>query len=587
MPAETDPATATATATAGPSPPDRTHDHAACDVLVVGSGASGLTAAATAAIHGLSVIVTEKADVFGGTTALSEGMIWIPANHQAKAAGIADTAEAALAYITETAGPGFDPARARAFVTEASRMLAFVERHTHLRYILAPGSFDYHPELAGALTGGRSLNPAVFDGRRLGAAFPRLRSPLATTMILGGMSIAGEDVGHFFRLTRSWTSVVHVAGMMLGHFFDRLRGYARGTRIGNGNGLVAALVLTLIERGVPIWTDAPVTELIVEQGRVSGARLVRTGRPFEVRASRGVVLACGGFTASDALRERFFPHVSEGKNHQRIAPRTNTGDGLALAQKSGAALRHDQIQPAAWSPVSRVPRPDGSTVPFPHYIDRAKPGIIAVDRRGRRFVNEADSYHMFVPAMVAACRDDPAVEVFLVADHAAIRRYGLGVVPPKPGRLGPHLRSGYLIAADSLRALAASLAIDADGFDATVRAFNDGAARGEDPAFARGVSAYNRANGDPDHRPNPSLGALATPPFYAVRLVPGDIGTFTGLSTDTRARVLDKDEQPLPGLYAVGNDMASPMGGAYPGAGITIGSGMTYGFIAANHLARA
>jgi succinate dehydrogenase/fumarate reductase flavoprotein subunit len=244
-------------------------------------------------------------------------------------------------------------------------------------------------------------------------------------------------------------------------------------------------------------------------------------------------------------------------------------------------------EPAAWTPVSLVPQADGSApLPFPHFIDRCKPGYIAVDRRGRRFANEADSYHDFVPRLIAACQDDAAAEAWLVTDHRALRRYGIGVVPPAPLPIGRYLDSGYLVRAVTPAALAAQLGIDAAGFERTLDAYNRNAEQGIDPEFGKGSNAYHRFGGDPAQQPNPNLAPIRTPPFYAVKLVPGDLGTFLGLRTDARARVLDVNERAIAGLYAVGNDSASVMGGTYPGAGITIGPALTFGYIAARDLAQ-
>jgi succinate dehydrogenase/fumarate reductase flavoprotein subunit len=555
-----------------------------CDVLVIGSGAGGLTAAATARELGLDVLVVEKADVIGGTTALSEGMIWVPANGHAKRAGIADSPSAALEYISNATGNFFDSARAEAYVEAAPAMLDFVERRFGLRFALATGSCDYMSELAGACHGGRAFDPEPFDGRRIGDDFRRLRNPLATTMIFGGMTITGWDLPHFLKVFRSARSTVHVMRTLGRYLWDRLQGYSRGTRIGGGNALVAHLLLNLRQRGVPIWTSAPAVELMREGSRVVGAKISNEGTSKEVRARRAVILACGGFPASDELKREFYPHVRAGKNHVRLAPACNTGDGIRLAQAIGGQFSTALAQPASWAPVSLVPQADGSVVPFPHFIDRNKPGFIIVDRRGRRFANESDPYHLIVQAMVAASAADQVIEAFIIADHPSIRCHSIGVVPPAPGRIGPHLRSGYLMRGHTLDQLAAALGIDAKALARTVERFNEHAAHGRDPDFGRGQSAYNRASGDGAHGPNPALGPLTAAPYYAVRIVPAELGTFFGLATNRHAQVLDRSGAPIPGLYAAGNDAASVMGGAYPGAGITIGPAMTFGFVAARHI---
>jgi succinate dehydrogenase/fumarate reductase flavoprotein subunit len=304
-----------------------------------------------------------------------------------------------------------------------------------------------------------------------------------------------------------------------------------------------------------------------------------------IRARKGVVLACGGFPANDELRARLYEHVAAGKNHQTLAPAENTGDGIKLGRMLNVAVVEGQAQPAAWVPISLVPQPDGTTIPFPHFIDRGKAGYIAVDKRGRRFINEAMSYHDFVPAMVEACRDDLEVHSYLICDTTAIRAYGLGAAPPLPGRLGPHIASGYIKQADTLAALAAQCGIDEQGLSRTVALLNEGAPKGEDPEFGKGTDPYQRFNGSIGHGPNPCVAAIERAPFYAIRLVPGDIGTFIGMRTDAHARALDTAGQPVSGLYVVGNDAASFMGGTYPGAGITLGPALVFGHLAARHIA--
>ncbi len=561
-------------------PPSAT---ASPDVLVIGSGAAGLTCAFVAAELGLSVRVIEKAPVIGGTTAYSEGMIWVPASARALAAGVADTKDAALDYMRRVTGNLFDEARARAMLDAGPEMLAFVEARSHARFDLALGSCDYLSELPGACRGGRAFDPASFDGRKLGPMFKRLRRPLPTTTIFGGMMIPGEDFGHAFKVLRSARSTARMARRLARYAADRATGWGRGTRLGGGNALVAALVLSLHERGIAVETDVRATALLRENGRVAGAQ-VETANGAETIRARATVLACGGFPASDAMKRTHYAHLRAGKNHNRLAPEANTGDGIRMAEAAGGVFDARLMQPAAWAPVSLVPQPDGSRVPFPHFVDRNKPGFIIVDVRGRRFVNEGEAYHVIVPAMVKACAEDARVEAFVVADHPAIRRYSLGVVPPFPGRTGPHLKSGYLARGATPKELAAALGIDGAGLDATIARFNAGARLGEDPEFGRGTTAYNRANGDARHAPNPSLGPLETSPFYAVRIEPAELGTFFGLKTDAHARVLGADGAAVPGLYAIGNDMASVMGGAYPGAGITVGAAMTFAYIAAQHI---
>ncbi len=555
-----------------------------CDVLVVGSGAGAFAAAITARHHGLDVLMVEKEPLFGGTTCYSAGVIWIPGSAQAKAAGIEDSAAEALRYLESIAGNRLDRARAEAFLATGPEMLAFLETNTPVRYGIVPTWADYEPDLPGGSNGGRSLAPDVFDGRRLGARFDRLRPPLESMMLLGGMMVGRTDLPHLYNMLRVPKSAWHAARMFARYGRDRLA-WKRGTRLANGNGLIAALALSAEEKGIPLWLEAPLTSLVQEEGRVAGAIVRKEGRDIEIRARRGVVLACGGFAGDAALKARLYAHVAAGRGHQSLPPATNSGDGIRIATGAGAAFHEDVHFAAAWTPVSHLPQPDGTKLPYPHFIDRGKPGYIAVDRRGRRFVNEAKSYHVFVPAMIEACRGDAEAECWNICDHTAIRRWGLGAAPPRPARLKPYLASGYIIASATPEELARRLGIDPVGLVTTIRTYNEGARQGVDHEFGRGTDAYQRFNGAAGHLPNPCVAPLDRPPYYAVRLIPGDIGTFAGLRTDASARVLDKEGQPIGGLYAAGNDMASVMGGTYPGAGITIGPALTFGYIAGRHLA--
>jgi len=560
-------------------------DDLTCDVLIAGSGASGFAAAVTAAARGLDVLMVEKEPLFGGTTAYSAGVAWIPGSRQAQAAGIVDRSEAALDYLQSEGGNRLDRARAEIFVSRAAEALAWIEDNTHAQYMLSPGWPDYHPDSPGGSQGGRSLGPRPFDGRRLGARFEQLRPPLATMMIMGGMMIGREDLPAFYTMRRSARSALHVAKLTGRYLRDRALGYRRGTRLSNGNALVAALALSAFERGVRLELEAPIQELIIEGDTVRGAVIGTRDGSRRVIARGGVVLACGGFPGSDALRARFFDHARDGHAHRSAAPATNSGDGFLLGARAGVAVVADQKHAAAWTPVSLVPQPDGSSIPFPHFFDRGKAGVIAVDRRGARFCNEANSYHDFVPALVEACRGDDSIACHLICDADAIARSGLGRVPPKPGRVEPHVRSGYLQRADTLAALAAQCGIDAAGLEATVARLNAGAGRAVDEEFGRGSNAYQRFGGTIGHGPNPCVAPVAKPPFYAVKLIPGDIGTFIGLRTDAASRALDASGDAIEGLYAVGNDAASFMGGAYPGAGITIGPALVFGHLAALDIA--
>jgi len=423
-----------------------------------------------------------------------------------------------------------------------------------------------------------------FDGRELGEHIKDLGAPLPELTVFGMMLGSGKEIIHFMRATKSLTSAIYVAKRLSRHFRDVLR-YGRGMTLTNGNALAGRLAKSALDLKIPLWLSSPVRELIVENGAVRGAHIMREGRTIEVRARRGVVLACGGFPHDVARRKRMFPHAPTGAEHFSPGPVGNTGDGLRLAESAGGRVEDRLPNAAAWVPVSLTTRKDGSRGVMPHFIDRAKPGVIAVMRDGRRFANEGNSYHDFVQAMAKAAKPGEEIAAFLICDHKTLRKYGLGCVPPFPMPLGHHLRAGYLLRGASLAELAATAGIDAKALGETVAQFNAVAVEGRDPAFGKGSRAYNRYQGDALHGPNPCVAPLEDGPFYAIKMVIGDLGTYAGIVTDANARALDADGGVIPGLYAAGNDMASIMGGNYPGAGITLGPALTFGYIAGRHLA--
>jgi succinate dehydrogenase/fumarate reductase flavoprotein subunit len=388
------------------------------------------------------------------------------------------------------------------------------------------------------------------------------------------------------RAFRSLESFLFVARRLGRHFLDVLH-HGRGMTLTNGNALAGRLARAAMDLDVPVWLSSPVRELVVEGGRVVGVIVEREGERLRVDASRGVVLACGGFPHDVERRKALFPHAPTGREHYTPSPESNTGDGLKLAEAVGGWVDATIPNAAAWVPTSVTVRKDGSAGVMPHFIDRAKPGVIAVTRKGARFTNEANSYHDFVQDMVRACEGEREVSAWLLCDHRTLRTYGLGCVASFPMPIGRHLRTGYLKRGATLRELAGAISVDADALCATVEAFNRDARAGEDPAFGRGSKAYNRYQGDAMNTPNPCVAPIEQGPFYAIRLVVGEIGTFAGLATDRDTRVLDRQGHPVPGLYAVGNDAASIMGGNYPGAGITLGPALTFGYVAGMRLAQA
>ncbi|OAE98948.1 3-oxosteroid 1-dehydrogenase [Bradyrhizobium centrolobii] len=563
--------------------PQRERD-LSCDVLVVGSGAGGLSTAITARKAGLDVIIIEKDQYFGGTTAFSGGVLWIPGNRHARDAGVTDSREAARTYLKHETGNHFDDAAIDAFLDAGPRMLDFFEKETEAKFILSAYP-DYHPDVEGGAKLGRSVTAAPYDARALGEDIRRLRPPLETITFIGMMfNSSNDELKHFFRVTRSLTSAIYVAKRLASHLKDLLL-YRRGVKITSGNALVARLAKTALDLRIPLLTNTPAQRLIGGNGTVAGAVVSDAKGEYRIMARRAVVLASGGFP-HDAVRiARAYPHLARGGEHLSPTPAANTGDGIRMAEQVGGTCDIRFTNAAAWMPVSRV-RLGERTGVFPHLVDRYKPGVVAVNRQGRRFTNESESYHDVGAAMIADGAGSKETAAWLICDHATIRKYGLGYAKPAPVPVGIFVRNGYLKRGATLRELAGASGIDADGLEKTVRAYNESAVHGIDREFKRGSTAFNRYLGDAEHKPNPNVAPIGGGPYYALKIIMGDLGTFDGLTTDVVGRVLLRDGAAIPGLYAVGNDRASIMGGNYPGAGITLGPIMTFGYITGRHLAR-
>ena len=555
--------------------------HIDCDLLVIGSGAGGLSAAVTAASCGLKVIVEEKEAVLGGTTAWSGGWMWTPRNPLAQRAGIIEDPEAPRTYLKQVLGNNFDEAKVDAFLEAAPRMVAFFEKNTAVQFEPGLKIPDTYGNVPGAGTGGRSVIAAPYDARKLGDLVHRLRTPLRETTFMGMTIQAGPDLAAFMNVTRSPRAALHVANRFSRHLVD-LALHRRGMQLRNGLALIGRLLRSAADFGVTLRTSSPAVRLLQEEGVVRGAVLASADGDTTVRARRGVVLAAGGFGHDHERRRRLFPADAE---HVALAVPSATGDGLRLGQSVGGVVDESLAAAGAWCPVSLVPFPDGTTGRFPHIIERGKPGIIGVLANGRRFCNEGNGYHDYVEAMLRAVPPGQEVASWLVCTHAFQRRYGLGIARPAPLPVGPYIRSGYLKTGRTLAELARNAGIDPAGLERTVAEFNRNAERGDDPEFGRGSTTYNRYQGDALNKPNPCVAPLAHGPFYAVKVMPGSFGTFAGLKTDASARVLNEEGAPIPGLYAAGTDMASVMGGYYPAGGINIGPAMTFGYIAGLHAA--
>ncbi|MGX1126129.1 FAD-dependent oxidoreductase [Pseudomonas sp. HLS-6 TE3448] len=557
-----------------------------CDVLVIGAGAGGLATAIVAKKQGLDVIVVEKEAFFGGTTAFSGGVLWVPCNPQASASGIQDSREAARTYLRNETGDYFDAEAVDAFLDNAPAMVSFFERETTVKFMptLYP---DYHPDVAGGVDIGRSILAAPFDIRQLGADMARLRPPLKTITFIGMMfNSSNADLKHFFNATKSLTSFIYVARRLATHIKELLL-YRRGINVTSGNALAARLAKSALDLGIPIHTQTAARQLLQERGRVSGALLNSVHGEWRIDARCGVVLAGGGFSHDLQRLKQAYPHVKRGSEHFSPVPSGNTGDGARMAEAVGGQLEIRFKDAAAWMPVSKVPMGDGRFTAFPHLLDRYKPGVIGVLRNGQRFTNESNSYHDVGAALIRACADERETAMWLVCDAQAMAKYGLGYAKPAPMPLGPLLRNGYLLKGDSLAELARKAGIEAAGLEQTVRQYNLGAEQGEDREFGRGSTCFNRYLADPQHQPNPCVAPIGKGPYYAVKVIMGDLGTFDGIKTSVVGEVLNETGAAIPGLYAVGNDRASIMGGNYPGAGITLGPIMTFGYITAQHLAQS
>lgn len=571
--------------------PEGLEDGATFDLVVIGAGGAGMSCALFAALAGASVLLVERTGHVGGTTAWSAGTTWVPGTHHAARVNPQDTLERARAYLDAAVGTTAPAALRAAFLEHGAAAVRLVEEQSDLHFRPYPRHPDYLSDLEGSSLAGRALEPLPFDGRQLGALFPLVRPPIPEFTVLGGMMVDRTDINHLLGMGRSLVSLRHALRLLARHGLDRFS-HPRGTRLVMGNALVGRLLSSLARHdGVTLALETEVEEIgrvdvdaggDAAPGRVGTVVLTGGGMRLRVNARAGVVLATGGFNRDPQRRARLVPGIDIGwcpgapGHTARVHP---------LAEALGARYAEASPAHAYFAPVSLRQRPDGSTAVFPHFVmDRAKPGMITVDGRGRRFLNESTSYHLFGLAMQAAHRQAPSIPAFLVCDATALRKYGLGMVRPGGRGLAPYLADGYLTSGATLAELATKLGIDAAGLQDSVDQMNRHAEAGTDTDFHRGETAYQRNLGDATWGGrNPSLGPLRTPPFYAVRLVPGDIGAATGFSTDVHAQVLNATGQPIAGLYAVGNDMQSVMGGAYPAPGITLGPGLVFAYLAARH----
>jgi hypothetical protein len=559
--------------TSGPPAWDETFD-----LIVLGAGAGGMAAALAASVEGLEVLVLEKTELVGGTTATSAGTVWIPGNRASLEAGFDDSPEAAARYLDGLIGQEDPHGLRRAFLATGPEAIDYFAAHSEVKFTPSGKHPDYR-DAAGAAVSGRALSTLPFDGRRLGQDFARVRPPIPEFLVFGGLMVGKADIPRLLNRFRDPRDFLFAARLFLRFLADRLR-HARGTWLLMGNALVARLLVSLRARGVPIRFSILADDLVIEAGRVVGVTATSGGKALRLRARRGVVLATGGYGRNETLRQRFMRQPAPPLS---VTAASNTGDGMELGLRHGAQVRPELHGPGAfWTPVSITRRRDGTPGVFPHlFLDRAKPGLIAVDSAGRRFVNEGCSYHDFVEAMF----EHQALPAHLVCEAAFVRRYGLGNIRPgeDPRR---HEAQGYIATAATLEALAGKIGVDPAGLGETVARHNGFARDGKDLDFGKGETELSRFNGDPQNAPNPCLAPIEQGPFVALAVWPAELAGSTGLQTNADGQVLDGADRPIAGLYAAGTDMASPMRGAYPGPGTVLGPAVVFGYRIAKHAAR-
>lgn len=547
------------------------------DLLVVGSGAGALVAALRAAKAGADVLVVEKGKLWGGTSATSGGGIWIPGSHLAAAAGQADDLDEAFGYIRRLTAPNVTDEQIRAFVDNAHRMLAWIEREADVQYAALPYP-DYYPETEGSRPGFRThLIPGEVDARTLQReTFDTMQRASPAASLWGRINWKLSETHTVLFRPKGWLGVT--MKVMAGYWLDlpqRLRSPA-DRRLTLGTALLAQLRKALDRAGGRLWLQSPLEDLIEDNGQITGAVVRHDGKSLRIGARRGVILAAGGFERNPTLRSEHLPgaHQPQASGSQI----NNEGDALVAAMRVGAATRN--LDSAWWAPVFRIPGEDRARLST---VERALPYSIIVNQAGRRYANEALSYHRFGEAMMARHRPNAGTDPsWLVFDRRYRARYPAGpVIPGWPDALLPANVREVLVKAPTIEALAVKMRVDPKALTETVERFNGMVANGRDDDFERGDSAYDRLYGDPRVAPNPSLGTVEQAPFYAIPLYLGDIGTNGGLVTDGTGRVLRQDGGAIPGLYAVGNVAASVMGYSYPGAGATLGPAMTFGWLAA------
>ncbi len=542
------------------------------DVIVVGSGGGGMTAALVAKQAGLDVLILEKSNYYGGSTALSGGGIWVPNNHLLRKAGIDDSVEKARTYLKHIIGDKVPLEKIDTYIEYSPHMINWLEKHTRLKFLSVPWYSDYHPDEPGGLAEGRSLEVKPFNGKRLGKDLKRL-NPSAFKIPLN-MAFTISEYHDLGMLVSTWRG--KMTALKVG-FKTILNLFIRRKPLTMGQGLIGRLRFSLQEANVPIWLNTPVSDLIEKEGRVTGVMVTNDTECFKIKAKKGVILAAGGFAHNLKMRQKYHPSLVT--INWTVAHKDNTGDAILAGMKVGAAV--DLMDDAWWGPTSIDP--EGT--PFFHVGERGYPGSLMVNKKGKRFTNESASYVVVVHQMFEKHKiDDQHMPCYFIFDQRFKNRYLFGTIFPGQKFPRSYYEFGYIKKADTVSELAYRLNVEENNLVETIARFNEFARTGKDLDFRRGENAYDNYYGDPKVFPNHNLAPLDTPPFYAVEMVPGDLGTKGGLLTNEFAQVLRKDGSTIAGLYAIGNTSASVMGNNYPGPGGTIGPAMTFGYLAGKHI---
>jgi 3-oxosteroid 1-dehydrogenase len=553
------------------------------DVIIVGSGAGAMTSAIFAADKGNSVLIVEKSDKYGGTSAISGGGIWIPNNDEFKALGGKDSYELALKYVSSASQGTVAESRIHAYLDNAPKMLRKLQAKTHVKFAVAEKYPDYYPHIDGALPGGRTMDPELFDTTALGDEMDHQQPASGNTLLMGKMAWTARQAHMAVAKERGWTLMI--IGLILRYKLDfkQRKKSKRDRRAGLGASLVASLRQSVAERNIPLWRSTEFIDFVMSDDKVTGIKVLCDGKELILNARRGVIMGSGGFEQNQVLREKYLPAPSQ-QAWSATPKGCNTGAALEAGQKLGAAT--DLLDWCWWTPTIKVPKEPSSRGLF---AERSFPGAIVVDGTGKRFFNEAAPYLEFGDAMYRNHqKTGNSVPAWVVFDAHFRHEYAMG--PLMPGKIMPDSRASkswletVYWKADTLDELATKIKVDAVGLADTVKRMNHYAQTGVDEEFDRGGNVFDRYYGDTNVKPNPCLAPITKGPYYAMMINPGDIGTKGGLLTNDFAQVVRPSGEAIEGLYAIGNTSSSVMGTSYPGAGSTIGPAMTFGYIAANHI---